>query len=65
MGDRDNGHASITDMRRLRYADLRAALIDSYVAQGNKSLKEKADGSETIAGLTALDEFCGFKTETR
>ncbi|MGA8500481.1 MAG: site-specific integrase [Candidatus Sulfotelmatobacter sp.] len=50
-------------MRRLRYADLRAALIDSYVAQGNKSLKEKADGSETIAGLTALDEFCGFKSE--
>ena len=61
MGDRDNGLASITDMRRFRYADLRAALIDSYVAQGNKSLKEKADGSETIAGLTALDDFFGFK----
>jgi integrase len=52
----------VTDVRRLRYADLRAALIDSYVAQGNKSLKSKADGSETIAGLTALDEFFGFKT---
>jgi integrase len=62
MGDRDNGLAPILEVRRLRYADLRAALIDSYIAEGNKSLKEKADGSETIAGLTALDEFCGFKT---
>src|SRR5580692_3433189 len=56
MGDRDNGLAPISEVRRLRYADLRAALIDSYIAEGNKSLKEKADGSETIAGLTALDE---------
>jgi integrase len=63
MGDRDNGRAPVTEMRRLRYADLRAALIESYVAKGNKSLKSKADGSETIAGLTALDEFCGFKSE--
>ncbi|HKV80012.1 MAG TPA: site-specific integrase [Candidatus Sulfotelmatobacter sp.] len=63
MGDRDNGLAPVTDMRRLRYADLRQALIDSYVAQGNKSLKSKADGSESIAGLTALDDFFGFKSE--
>jgi len=63
MGDRDNGLASATDMRRLRYADLRSALIDSYVAQGNKSLKSKADGSEYVAGLTSLDEFFGFKSE--
>lgn len=39
-------------------------MIDSYVAQGNKSLKSKSDGSETIAGLTALDGFFGFKSET-
>jgi integrase len=64
MGDRDNGLAPISDVRRLRYADLRQALIDSYEAAGNKSLKEKADGSETIAGLTPLDEFFGYKTET-
>jgi integrase len=31
--------------------------------QGNESLKSKADGSETIAGLTALDEFFGFKNK--
>jgi integrase len=63
IGDRDNGLASVTDVRRLRYADLRAALIESYIAQGNKSLKSKADGSEYVAGLTALDEFFGFKSE--
>jgi integrase len=33
-------------------------LLDSYLALGNKSLKERADGTETIAGLKALDEFC-------
>src|SRR5580658_8739918 len=63
MGDRDNGLAPVTDTRRLRYADLRSLLIDNYVAQGNKSLKLKADGSETIVGLTALDTFFGFKSE--
>ncbi len=63
IGDRENGLASVTDVRRLRYADLRTALIESYIAQGNKSLKSKADGSEYVAGLTALDEFFGFKSE--
>jgi len=63
MNDRDNGLASVADVRRLRYADLRQALIDSYVAAGNKSLKEKEDGSDTIAGLTTLDTFFGYKAE--
>ena len=61
MDSRDKGEVPATDVKKLRYADLRQALIDSYVALGNKSLKERADGTETIAGLTALDEFCGFK----
>ena len=30
MGDRDNGLTPISAVRRLRYADLRQALIDSY-----------------------------------
>ncbi len=64
MGDRDNGLAPMNELRRLRYADVRQGLIDSYIARGNKSLKSKADGSETIAGLTALDEFCGYKTDS-
>ena len=64
MNDSDKGLAPVTDVRKLKYADLRQRLLDSYVAQGNKSLKSRADGSEYIAGLTALDTACGFKQET-
>jgi integrase len=60
MGNSDNGQAPVS--KKLRYADLRQMLIDNYVAKGNKSLKSLADGSETIAGLTELDAFCGYKT---
>jgi integrase len=61
MDSRDKGEVPATDIKKLTYADLRQALIDSYVALGNKSLRERADGTETIAGLAALDDFCGFK----
>ena len=61
MDSRDKGEVPVNDVRKLKYADLRAALIDSYVTLGNKSLKERADGTDNIAGLAALDEFCGFK----
>jgi integrase len=61
MHSRDNGEVPLTDIRKLHYADLRQALIDSYLNLGNKSLRSRADGTETIVGLTALDEFCGFK----
>jgi integrase len=64
MGDRDNGAVPISDVRRLRYSDLRQALISSYESKGHKSLREKSDGSGSIPGLTALDEFCGYKTDT-
>ena len=63
MDSRDKGEVPVTDVKKLRYADLRQSLIDSYVALGNKSLKERADGTDTIAGLKALDDFCGFKQE--
>ena len=63
MGERDDGAVPVSETRKLRYADLRQGLIDSYVAQGNKSLRTKSDGTESIAGLTALDEFCGYKTD--
>lgn len=63
MNERDEGLAPVTEVRKLKYADLRQMLIDSYIAAGNKSLKSKADGTEYVAGLTALDEFCGFKME--
>jgi integrase len=61
MDSRDKGEVPVTDVKKLKYADLRQSLIDSYVAAGNKSLKSKADGTESIAGLTSLDTFCGFE----
>jgi integrase len=63
MDGKDKGEVPATDVKKLRYSDLRQGLIDSYVAQGNKSLKMKADGRETIAGLTSLDAFCGFEMD--
>jgi hypothetical protein len=49
------------EVRRVRYSDLRAALLQNYVERGNKSLQTTADGSETIWGLKPLDEFFDYK----
>lgn len=42
---------------RLRYKDLRFALFSDYRANGRKSLLHRADGTEYICGIAALDEF--------
>jgi len=60
MGDRDNGLMPVSELRKIHYGDLRAALLDNYVSKGNKSLKLRASGEETINGLKALDEFFGL-----
>lgn len=60
MGDSERGLTPISDMKKTRYGDLRQALLDSYRAAGNKSLQTLADGTETIWGLKALDDFFGF-----
>lgn len=57
---RDKGLAPLSDLRRTTYADLRAGLIANYVERGNKSLKTRADGEETIPGLPQLDAFFEF-----
>jgi Site-specific recombinase XerD len=57
LTDKDRGVQFIGDVRKLHYADLRASLLQNYVERGNKSLQTMADGSETICGLKALDEF--------
>jgi integrase len=62
MGDRDNGLAPISEVRKIHYGHLRKALLDNYAARGNKSLRIRADGEETINGLKALDDFFGYKT---
>jgi integrase len=59
MGDTERG-IPVAD-GKLRYAALRAALIDDYVRKGNKSLEQRADGTETVVGLAQLDTACGYK----
>lgn len=61
MGDTERGIVPEVEMRKTRYADLRAALLQNYVERGNKSLMVTADSSETIWGLKALDEFFEYE----
>jgi len=49
--ERDKG-GSLIDSRRVKYEDLRAALIINYIERGNKSLEVMKDGSETIWGAS-------------
>lgn len=63
MGDAERG-LPVTD-GSLRYADLRSALIDSYVQKGNKSLEMRPDGTETLTGLSQLDKACGWSATER
>jgi integrase len=60
MADSERGIVPVVEMRKLRYADLRAALIQNYVERGNEPLQTLRDGTETIWGLKALDEFFKF-----
>lgn len=59
--DKERGVQFVGDVKKLRYADLRAALLQNYVEKGNKSLQVMEDGTETIWGLKALDEFMDYK----
>lgn len=60
MGESERGAAPENQSRKLRYGNLRQALLDDYTARGNKSLQTLADGKETIWGLSALDKFFGY-----
>jgi hypothetical protein len=48
---------------KMKYGDLRAALLADHEAKGNKSLGTRADGTETIVGLPQLDKFCGYEPD--
>jgi integrase len=63
MSDRDRGVAFIGDVKKLNYGDLRAALIHNYIERGNKSLQTTVDGTETIWGLSPLDDFFGYNSD--
>ncbi len=60
MGDRDKGLSPLNDVKKIKYADLRAGLIANYIERGNKSLRTLADGEDTICGLPQLDDFFGY-----
>jgi integrase len=60
MGDAERGAAPENETRKLRYGNLRQALLDDYMRRGNKSLQVLSDGKETVWGLAALDKFLGF-----
>jgi integrase len=61
LTDKDRGQQFIGDLRKIRYADLRSALLQNYTEKGNKSLQVTADGAETIWGLKALDNFFEYE----
>src|SRR5262249_11320076 len=47
MGDSERGAAPENLTRKLRYGNLRQALLDDYTRRGNKSLQTLSDGKET------------------
>lgn len=63
LADADQGKAFVGDVKKIHYGDLRAGLIQNYIERGNKSLQTLADGTETIWGLTPLDEFFEYKSD--
>src|SRR5215470_13163392 len=64
MSAAESGAAPENETRKLRYGNLRQALLDDYTRRGNKSLQTLSDGKETIWGLAALDSFFGFSDST-
>ena len=63
MGDNDRGLVSVTELKKITYGDLRAALISNYQEKGNSSLIQNDGGDESIVGLKALDDFFGFSAD--
>ena len=63
MSARDAGALDPNAVKKTTYADLRAGLLANYTERGNRSLKIRADGSETIVGLPQLDEFFEFSAD--
>jgi len=61
---RDRGVPFVGDVKKIRYADLRTALLDSYRMKEQKSLQVLSDGSETVWGLSQLDKYFGWKATT-
>src|SRR6202022_2751086 len=61
LGKAQEGQAPAPDEKSLRYGDIRADLLMDYSVRKVKSLETLSDGSETVKGLTKLDEFFGYR----
>jgi integrase len=62
LGKVQQGQAPAPDEKSLRYGDIRADLLHDYRVRKLKSLETLSDGTETIKGLTKLDEFFAYKS---
>jgi integrase len=56
----EDGFLPTGELKKIRYADLRAGLLANYVEKGRRSLYHTKNGEETICGLKVLDAFFGF-----
>jgi hypothetical protein len=65
MLDATAGKPFVGDVQKTTYGDLRAGLIANYVEKGNKSLLTRADGTEFINGLDALDAHYEFEEDKK
>jgi integrase len=57
LDERDQGLAPAQEVKRLRYEDVRQALLSDYELRGRHMLYRLADGSPRIDGLPHLDKF--------
>ena len=60
LGQVQQGTVTKVDEKSIRYGDLREDLLRHMRVEKMKSLETLADGTETVKGLTKLDEFFGY-----
>jgi len=60
LGQSIQGIGPVNGERSLRYGDIREDLLHDFRIRKLKSLETLSDGTETVKGLTKLDEFFGF-----
>jgi len=61
LGQVANGITPASTSRRLRYDDIRKLLLDSYEANGNRSLRTTKEGTKTLWNLPNVDKFFAGK----
>src|SRR5262249_22015155 len=65
LGQVQTGTAPKTEEKSLRYGDLREDILRDFRVRKLKSLDTLSDGTESIKGLTKLDEYFGYTATNR